>query len=432
MKLNTPAGLLVPTVLLAIVLIPLRVNGQSQTASGYEGPLIFDTYTPGPCSPNGQEHGACPQGTLHRIRVVPLATGLMNPWHIAFLPDGRSMLVSESTGRLRLIRDGSLATEPISDWPIDSLSSRVLNSVLVHPQFAQNRLVYLYYAKAGGDGMTTMALARGQLDDMTLSDVREVFVADAWIKGGPIAGRAAFGPDGTIYLSVNDHDEFNAVENTSVRILAQDLRSDVGKVLRVRDDGGIPPDNPFVGRAGAKPEIFTYGHRNVTGMAWHPETGQLWATEIGPMGGDELNILLPGQNYGWPHVSLGRLYSDASVSEQSWFRPGMEMPLMYWMPAISPSGLAFYTETGSPGGRGTSSLVRSTVRCFSASRSTSRCPRHSGGSLCSRNSTFGSATSCRGRTGCCTSQLSAAPVVRVSRVQTPQGRCCGSSQPNRD
>src|SRR5574341_2115424 len=140
MKLKTLARLLATTVLLAIVLIPLRVSGGSQTASGYEGPLIFDTYTPGPCSPNGQAHGACPQGTLHRIRVVPLATGLMNPWHIAFLPDGRSMLVSESTGRLRLIRDGSLVPEPISGWPIDSLGVRVLNSVLVHPQFAQNRL----------------------------------------------------------------------------------------------------------------------------------------------------------------------------------------------------------------------------------------------------------------------------------------------------
>jgi glucose/arabinose dehydrogenase len=352
MKLSSPARLLVVTLLLVIVLLPLGVSGRSQTGIGYEGPLIFDTYTPGPCSPNGQAHGACPQGTLHKIRVVPVATGLMNPWHIAFLPDGRSMLVSESTGRLRLIRDGSLVPEPISGWPIEALGSRVLNSVLVHPQFVQNRLVYLYYAKTGKDGMTTMALARGQLDDLTLSDVREVFVAAALIKGGPIAGRAAFGPDGMIYLSVNDHDEFNAIENTSVRILAQDLGSDVGKVLRVRDDGGIPKDNPFVGRSGARPEVFTYGHRNVTGLAWHPETRQLWATEIGPMGGDELNILLPGRNYGWPHVSLGRLYIDASVSEQSWFRPGMEMPVVYWMPSISPSGLAFYTGDRFPWWKG--------------------------------------------------------------------------------
>ena len=350
MKRHSSAVFALATALL--VLAPLRGHGQQPPAAGFEGPLVFDTYTPGPCSPNGQAHGASPPGTLHRIRVVPVATGLMNPWHLAFLPDGRSLLVSESTGKLRVIRDGALLLAPVAGWPVEALDTRALNSVLVHPRFAQNRLVYLYYIKARKDGMTTMGLARGRLDDMSLSDVREVFVAEAWIKGGPVAGRAAFGPDGMIYLSVNDHDEFNAIENTSVRMLVQDLGNDVGKVMRIRDDGGIPQDNPFRSRAGARPEIFTYGHRNVTGFAWHPETGALWATEIGPMGGDELNILLPGRNYGWPLVSLGRLYTDASVSEQSWFRPGMEMPVMYWMPAISPSGLAFYTGDRFPWWKG--------------------------------------------------------------------------------
>jgi len=304
---------------------------------------IFDTYTPGACSPNGQPHGGCPPGTLHRIRVVPLATGLDRPWHIAFLPDGHGMLVTETPGRLRMLRDGVLDPKPISGWPVESLHAQTLNSVLVHPQFAQNHLVYLSYSKVDEQKRTTLALARGRLDGMTLSDVHEIFVADAWSPSGALAGRAAFGPDGMVYLGVGDRDRFVTTDDNSARMLAQNLGSDAGKVLRLRDDGGIPADNPFVGRAGANPEIYTYGHRNVYGFAWHPDTGALWSCEIGPMGGDELNILEPGKNYGWPLVSFGKIYTGNHASEQSYYRPGMEMPVMFWMPAISPSSLIFYT-----------------------------------------------------------------------------------------
>ena len=303
--------------------------------------LVFDTYSPDPCSPNGQPQGQCPPGDLVRVRLAPVAEGLTNPRHIAFLPDG-TLLIAELPNRVRIVRDGKLADPPIGGWPAGGLEPASLQAVLVHPRFTENRFVYLYYVKSR-DGMTTTALARGRLQDATLTEVREIFVADGWIMGGPIAGRAAFGPDGTIYLTLNDHDPHFSTNDTSVRILAQQLDSDVGKVLRVRDDGGTPADNPFVGRSDANPEVYTYGHRNVTDFAWHPRTGDLWASEIGPMGGDELNVLRPGANYGWPHVSLGKLYNTTDVSEQHWWRPGMEMPVMHWTPSISPQSVAFYT-----------------------------------------------------------------------------------------
>jgi aldose sugar dehydrogenase len=314
-------------------------------------PIIFDTYTPGPCSPNGQPHGGCPPGTLHRIRVTPFATGLDRPWHIAFLPGGE-MLVTETPGRLRIIRDGVLDPKPVSGWPVESLHAQTLNSVLVHPQFAQNHSVYVSYQKADDDKRSTLALARATLEHGALSDVHDIFVADAWQSGGALAGRAAFGPDGMIYLAVGDRDIHVTADDNSARMAAQHLDNDAGKVLRLRDDGGIPSDNPFVGRSDAKPEIYTYGHRNVYGFAWAPDTGALWSCEIGPMGGDELNILIPGKNYGWPLVSFGRIYNGNTASEQSYYRPGMEMPVMFWVPAISPSSLIFYTGDKFPYWRG--------------------------------------------------------------------------------
>ena len=228
----------------------------------------------------------------------------------------------------------------------------------MHPQFATNRIVYLYYVKSDADARTTLALARARLGGTELADVQEVFVTDAWIQGGPIAGRAVFGPDGMIYLTINDHDQNNAIDDASVRIFAQHLDSDVGKVLRLRDDGGIPADNPFVGREDANPQVFTYGHRNATDFAWHPTTGELWATEIGPMGGDELNILRAGHNYGWPLVSLGKLYNKSDISEQHWYREGMEMPFMYWTPSISPSCSRGTRATSSRRGRAICSSAR--------------------------------------------------------------------------
>ncbi len=311
-------------------------------AAPAEDPLVFDTWVPGPCSPNGQAQGQCPPGELFRVRLVPVAEGLTNPRQLAFLPNG-DLLIAELANRVRIVRDGKLDAQPLAGWPTVGIEPTNLQAVAVHPQFAANRFVYLYYVKSDADGRTTLALARARLEGSELADVREVFETDAWIQGGPIAGRAVFGPDGMLYLTINDHDKNNAIDDPSIRIFAQHLDSDVGKVLRVRDDGGIPADNPFVGREDHNGQVFTYGHRNTTDFAWHPTTGELWATEIGPMGGDEINLLRAGQNYGWPLVSLGRLYTKGQVSEQHWYREGMEMPFMYWTPSISPNSLVWYT-----------------------------------------------------------------------------------------
>jgi glucose/arabinose dehydrogenase len=279
-----------------------------------------------------------------QIRVVTVASGLFHPWSLAFLPDGR-LLVTERDGRLRMIRDGALSREVVWTSPTPrGQAADSLHAVVVHPQFAQNGFVYVSYPKQGPRG-TTLAVSRGRLKGSTLSEVSEIFVADAWETGGNLAGRMLFGPDNTLYVTVGDRDRLccTGTEDNSLRMKAQALDNHVGKTLRLRDDGTVPPDNPFVGRAGAKPEIFTYGHRNGYGLAFHPQTGELWQAEIGPMGGDEINILFAGHNYGWPLVSTGRNYTGTLVSDQPWFRPGMDNPRIHWVPSISPSSIIFYT-----------------------------------------------------------------------------------------
>jgi glucose/arabinose dehydrogenase len=279
-----------------------------------------------------------------QIRVVTVASGLIHPWSLAFLPDG-NLLVAERGGRLRMIRNGTLAPDAV--WTSPTPPGRTvdaLHAVAVHPQFAQNGFVYVSYPKQGAAG-NTLAVARGRLKGSTLSDVAEIFVADAWETSGNLAGRMLFGRDNTLYLTVGDRDRLccTGTEDNSLRMKAQSLDNHVGKTLRLRDDGSAPPDNPFVGRAGAKPEIFSYGHRNGYGLAFHPQTGELWQAEIGPLGGDEVNILIAGHNYGWPLVSTGRNYTGTLVSDQPWARPGMDNPRIHWVPSISPSSIMFYT-----------------------------------------------------------------------------------------
>lgn len=278
-----------------------------------------------------------------QIRIVPVARGLVHPWSLAFLPNG-DLLVAEPNGKLRLIRNDRLEAAPVWTSPTSPEGGDALKSVALHPQFAANRLVYVAYPKREGE-LNTLAIARGKFDGTALEGVEEIFVADAWETSGNMGGRIAFGPDNTLYVTVGDRDRLccNGTDDTSLRIKAQDLGNHVGKTLRLRDDGGVPGDNPFVGRAGAKPEIFTYGHRNGYGLAFHPETGELWQAEIGPMGGDEVNILVAGHNYGWPLVSTGRNYTGTEVSDQPWARPGMDNPRIHWVPSISPSSILFYT-----------------------------------------------------------------------------------------
>jgi glucose/arabinose dehydrogenase len=285
------------------------------------------------------------------VRVALAAGGLVNPWDIAFLPGDEGMLVTESAGRLRLVRNGTVA--PAALWEVPPPGGRdVLHGVVVHPDFARNRLVYVSYAKRKGD-MITVAVSRGRLEGGRLAGVQEIFVADAWeTAANALNGRMIFGPDRTLYLTIGDRDRLVLSDDNSVRMRAQSLADHVGKVLRLTDAGGVPDDNPFVGRAGARPEIFTYGHRNPIGLAWHPDTGELWLTDIGPMGGDRLDILRAGRNYGWPLVSMGRNYTGNLVSDQPWWRPDVEMPRMFWVPVISPSSLAFYTGEAFPEWRG--------------------------------------------------------------------------------
>lgn len=292
------------------------------------------------------------------LRVVPLARGLSHPWGMTLLPGGRSLLVTERPGRLRIVRDGVLDPTPRAGVPgVNPTFIGGLNDVAIHPSFAENQFVYLTYSKDGPRGVT-LALARGKFDGQTLTDVRDIFVADAWEVpgtatggGGTFGGRMLFGPDGLLYVTVGDRDVKVLTDDPAVRSRAQSLRSHTGKVLRLRDDGSVPPDNPFVGRADALPEIFTYGHRNPYGLAFHPQTGAVWECEFGPMGGDELNVLVAGRNYGWPLVSLGKNYSGVPVSEDPWWRPGLEMPAYAWNPSVNPTNILFYTGSAFAGWR---------------------------------------------------------------------------------
>jgi glucose/arabinose dehydrogenase len=306
---------------------------------------------PAPLQPTREAPLALAAGA-QKVRVVLVTDGLVGPWDMAFLSDG-NLLVTESNGALRLVEKGQLKAEPV--WKTAAERNDVLHGLVIHPDFARNHLVYVSYLKDGGDKGQTLGITRGRLDAGKLKDTREIFVADAWENAGMgLAGRMIFGPDKTLYVEVGDRDRLccGPKDDNSIRMRAQSLKDHVGKVLRLTDDGGVPKDNPFVGRADARAEIFTYGHRNGYGFAFHPETGELWELEIGPMGGDEINVLKPGANYGWPLVSMGRNYSGTLVSEHPFERPGMEGPRVFWVPSISPSGMAFYTGDKFPAWKG--------------------------------------------------------------------------------
>jgi glucose/arabinose dehydrogenase len=282
--------------------------------------------------------------TIHqKIRVVPHVR-LENPWSIAFLPNG-DLLVTEKAGRLRVVRNGTLVPQPVSGTPqVVSAGQGGLLEVLPHPRFNDNRWIYLTYSKAGPQGNTT-ALARGRLDanGTALTDVKDIFVADAWSMG-PIhfGSKLAWSRDGMLFMTIGERNE---------RDRAQRLTDHAGKVLRLTEEGAPAPGNPFMGRTDAKPEIYTYGNRNLQGLAIHPDTGALWETEHGPQGGDELNLIQPGKNYGWPVITYGREYTGEVIAAQP-AREGMEQPVIFWAPSIGLSGMAFYTGDRLPGWKG--------------------------------------------------------------------------------
>jgi glucose/arabinose dehydrogenase len=263
------------------------------------------------------------------IEVVTLVRGLERPWSLAFVaPD--TMLITERTGQLRVVRAGKLDPEPVAGVPevrAEGLSG--LMDLALHPDFATNGYVYFSYNKPIAADDTATAVARGRWDGKALTGTADVFVAGAETGGG---SRLAFGGDGMLYMSIGG----------GGTQLPQDPNSHAGKVLRLTSGGRVPPDNPFVGKAGYKPEIFTLGHRNTLGLAAHPTTGRIWQLEMGPNGGDELNLLEPGGNYGWPLVSAGRTYPGPRQSSELQ-RDGFVDPEVFWVPSISTSGLAFYT-----------------------------------------------------------------------------------------
>jgi glucose/arabinose dehydrogenase len=269
------------------------------------------------------------------IRVVVVARGLKNPYSIAFLPDG-TILVTEKDGRLRVIRDGVLDPAPAPGIPEVKPNRRSgLNDLALHPDFASNRYVYFTYHKPLPNDASAIAVARGRWNGQGLEGTEDVFVTD---PGAGDRSRLVFGPDGTIYFSTNGDG-------------AQDPMSHGGKILRITDEGRVPPDNPFVGRAGYRPEIFTLGHRTTLGLAVHPATGQIWQNENGPNGGDEINVLEPGRNYGWPVVSLGRTY-QGPWHAQRFEAPEFVNPIVYWTPSIAVSGMTFYTGNKLPKWKG--------------------------------------------------------------------------------
>ncbi|WP_142847549.1 PQQ-dependent sugar dehydrogenase [Telmatospirillum sp. J64-1] len=286
------------------------------------------------------------RGPLH---VSTFADGLNHPWGLTFLPDG-TMLVTEREGSLRLVAsDGSLSA-PIEGVPeVDARGQGGLLDVALHPDFAENGWVYLSYAEAGEGGNGT-AVARGRLEHEgtpRLTDVEVIFRQQPKLRGTSHFGsRLVFDNDGYLWVTLGERSD------RAYRDMAQDLNTHLGKVVRLHDDGSVPQDNPFVGRDDARPEIWSYGHRNPQGMALHPETGEVWIHEHGPRGGDEINIPRPGENFGWPIATYGTEYSGATIFEGDSFPPEFTSPLYHWTPSIAPSGMAFYTGDAIPEWRG--------------------------------------------------------------------------------
>jgi glucose/arabinose dehydrogenase len=283
-------------------------------------------------------------------RVVPVADHIRSPLSMAFLPNG-DLLVAEKEGALRRVVNGLVSATSISGVPrVYSGGQGGLHEVALHPEFANNGFVYLAYAKETGGGRATTALARGRLEGDALVDVQELFVAQTNSSAGQhFGGRIAFDGAGHLYLSVGDRGA--SPSGDLERHPAQDRSNHQGTIVRLTLDGAVPPDNPFVGQPGVLPEIWSYGHRNPQGLVFDASTGTLWETEHGPRGGDELNVVLPGRNYGWPVITFGRNYSGTSITRDT-ARAGMEQPVTYWVPSIATSGLLLYTGDAFPAWRG--------------------------------------------------------------------------------
>ena len=331
---------------LSPILVSIAALAGGQLASAQQK-VPFDPTFHIPVAPTGLATRPLPDHPVEfdtaegqKIRVVVVTKALEYPWALAFLPDGTA-LITERPGRLRIMRNGVLDPKPVSGapasyWAGESGGPGAVHGymdVALHPKFAENHLIYLTYTKPLDGGKRTTAVARGRLDGNALTEVKDIFVLDE-----ASTSRIAFGRDGMLYMTTTGRDP-------------QDPNTLGGKVLRLRDDGSVPSDNPFWGQAGHRQEVYTMGHRNALGLAMHPGTGEMWQNENGPNGGDEINILKPGLNYGWPIVSYGRTYPGPWQSTPPG-HAGFEPPVVIWIPAIAVSGMTFYTGDKFPKWKG--------------------------------------------------------------------------------
>lgn len=304
------------------------------------------------CGSGAQQQGPAqaspqPESREDVVRVETVASGLRNPWGLAILPDGR-MLVTERPGSVRIVgKDGKVSEALVGAPRVKAGGQGGMLDLTLDPGFPQNRIIYLSFSEPGpDDDVSGTAVARARLNDVNniLEDVRVIYRQFPKVRSSMHFGsRLVFGKDGTLFVTQGDR--------FSYRERAQDLGSGIGKIVRINTDGSIPSDNPFVNRDGARPEIWSRGHRNLQGAVLHPETGQLWTVEHGARGGDELNHPEAGKNYGWPVITYGRDYTGFKIGEGT-EKAGMEQPVYYWDPVVSPSGMEYYTGDRYPGWKG--------------------------------------------------------------------------------
>jgi aldose sugar dehydrogenase len=309
----------------------------SPNAQNTSSPSATDSSSNGPIEPTGDVAAA---SGFERVTVVE---GLERPWSIAWLPDG-AMLITERPGRLRIVRNGTLDPNAIAGVPeVLAVNQGGLMDVSLHPNFAQNRFIYLTYSH-GSDDANRTRVARATFDGTTLSNVQVIFEVSQPKSGGQHFGsRITWLPDGTMLVAIGDGgNPPTELDGDLIRKQAQNLNSRLGKIVRLNDDGSIPKDNPFASDTNADSAIWSYGHRNIQGLAFDPTSQRVWATEHGSRGGDELNQPQAGKNFGWPVVTYSQEYTGGEISNER-LRPGMEDPKVVWTPAIAPSGLAFYT-----------------------------------------------------------------------------------------
>lgn len=304
---------------------------------------------PAPAPTSWPARSATIKSSQHDFQLVKVVDGFVNPWAMAFLPGG-DMLVTERPGRVRLVRGGKLLPSPVAGVPaVAAAGQGGLLDIVLHPDFAQNHFVYLTYSKPITGGSTT-ALFRAKWQNDALVDGRDLFVAETKGRPGHFGSRIAFDRKGHVFLTVGERQA--PPEGDLAAHPAQDLSNHHGKVIRLMEDGSVPKDNPFVGKSGAKPEIYSYGHRNPQGLVINPVTGDIWETEHGPQGGDELNFIQPGKNYGWPVIGFGVNYGPGKAIHASTTAPGMENAKNVWVPSIATSGLLLYTGDKFPAWKG--------------------------------------------------------------------------------